>query len=184
MCTIVPLIIRHNCCDESNDNSKGLGGNQQLQSTRRSSTLRQKQLTVVVLDNGKGRGSTRRQAVWWYSTATKTAAVLNKGKGHGGTKQQPLARRYSTVADGEAVLDKKRCGGSRWRRTRPCSMTAMGAVVFNNGHGPMLSDDGRGRTWRMECLTRWMAENILCYLARQKTTGRLTGSCPRHLGHN
>jgi hypothetical protein len=56
----------------------------------------------------------------------------------------------------------------------------------------MLSNDGRGRTWRMECLPRWMAENNLCggrqtesfYLARQKTTDRLAGSCPRHLGQN
>ena len=42
-----------------------------------------------------------------------------------------------------------------------CSMTATGAVVLNNGHRPMLSDDGRGTTW-MECLTHWMAENNLC----------------------
>ena len=40
-------------------------------------------------------------------------------------------------------------------------MTATGAAVLNNGHGPMLSNDGGGRTW-IECLTHWMAENNLC----------------------
>ena len=40
-------------------------------------------------------------------------------------------------------------------------MTEASVVVLNNGHGPMLSNDRRGRMW-MECLTRWMAENNLC----------------------
>ena len=64
------------------------------------------------LNNGKGRGSTQRQATRQYSTATKTAAVLDNGEGGDGTKQRPLAQRYSTVVDGVVVLNKKQCGGT------------------------------------------------------------------------
>ena len=108
---------------------------------------------AAVLDDGEGRGNTRRRAARQYSTATKTTAVLNKGKERGGTKQRSLARRYSTVADGKAVLDKNWRGGTQWQWTRRCSMTATGTAVLNNGHGPMLSNDGHGRIW-MECLMR------------------------------
>ncbi len=99
---------------------------------------------------------------------TKTTAVLNNGEGRrGGNKQRPLAWWYSTVADDAVVLDKKRRGGTQWRRTRWCWMTATGAAVLNNGHRPMLSNDGHDRTW-MECLPCWMSENNLCGGGRQR----------------
>ena len=152
MCTIVPLIRQHHCCDESNNNGKGLGSNRRQQSTQRGGTLRGQWLRrfsmtakdVAVLDN-KWRGSTLRwQRPQRYSTSAKDVAVLNNGHWRGGTRRWRMVRRYSTKS-GAAVLDGDGHGGAWWwQRAQQYSTMATDQCSV------MMGAAGRGwSAWRV-----------------------------------